>query len=89
MEHIRWTAFGIPVDQRAESAVIAWLRHQTTVYVNMKIPRVKGKLRKVRRILAEESRQLLETYRKGRPSDAACCPLQLALPQSGLKENST
>tara|TARA_R110002020_G_scaffold122560_8_gene278243 strand:+ start:190 stop:357 length:168 start_codon:yes stop_codon:yes gene_type:complete len=55
----------------------------------MKIPRVKGKLRKVRRILAEESRQLLETYRKGRPTDAASCPLQLALPQSGLKENST
>ncbi len=79
----------IPIEQRAESAVIAWLRHQTTAYENMKIPRVKGKRREVRRMLAEESRRLLETYRRGQPSDAASCPLQLALAQSGLKEKST
>ncbi|HBN74385.1 MAG TPA: DUF2293 domain-containing protein [Planctomycetaceae bacterium] len=79
----------IPIEQRAESAVIAWLRHQTTAYENMQIPRVKGKRREVRRILAEESRRLLEAYRKGQPSDAASCPLQLALTQSDLKENST
>jgi hypothetical protein len=30
----------IPVEKRAESAVIAWLRHQTTCYDNMAIPRV-------------------------------------------------
>ena len=69
----------IPIEQRAESAVIAWLRHQTTVYDNMKIARVKGKRREVRRMLAEQSRRLLETYRDGRSSDAATCPLQLAL----------
>ncbi|MEZ6128720.1 MAG: DUF2293 domain-containing protein [Planctomycetaceae bacterium] len=28
----------IPVEQRAESAVIAWMRHQTTAYDHMKIP---------------------------------------------------
>ena len=78
----------IPIEQRAESAVIAWLRHQTTAYENMKIARVKGKRREVRRMLAEESRRLLDKYRKGRPSDAASCPLQLALAQSGLKENT-
>lgn len=69
----------IPVAQRAESAVIAWLRHQTTAYDNMKIARVKGKRREVRRMLAEQSRRLLEKYRLGHESDAETCPLQQAL----------
>ena len=30
----------IPVEQRAEAAVIAWMRHQTTAYDSMAIPRV-------------------------------------------------
>lgn len=55
----------IPIERRAESAVIAWLRHQTTAYDHMKIARVKGKRREVRRMLAEQSRQLLESYRRG------------------------
>ncbi len=55
----------IPIERRAESAVIAWLRHQTTGYDNMKIPRVKGKRREVRRMLAEQSRRLLQDYREG------------------------
>jgi hypothetical protein len=79
----------IPIEQRAESAVIAWLRHQTTAYDNMKIARVKDERREVRRMLAKESRRLLEKYRKGLPADAASCPLQLALPPSGVKENTT
>jgi hypothetical protein len=33
----------IPVEQRAEAAVIAWMRHQTTGYDGMVIPRIKGK----------------------------------------------
>ena len=33
---------GIPIEQRAEAAVIAWLRHQTTAYDHMTIERVKG-----------------------------------------------
>ena len=68
----------IPVEKRAESAVIAWLRHQTTAYENMKIPRVKGKRREVRRMLAERSRRLLEKYRAGSAADPKC-PLQQAL----------
>lgn len=77
------------MERRAESAAIAWLRHQTITYDNMKIARVKGKRREVRRMLAEESRRLLETYRRGRPSDAASCPLQLALSQMQLTEITT
>ena len=79
----------IPIEKRAESAVIAWLRHQTTAYDNMKIARVKGKRREVRRMLAEESRILLDKYRKGQPADTASCPLQLTLAQSGTKGNTT
>lgn len=72
----------IPIEKRAESAVIAWLRHQTTVYDNMKIPRVKGKRREVRRMLAERSRRLLEKYRVGSATDPTC-PLQQALSNGG------
>jgi len=66
----------IPIERRAESAVIAWLRHNTTVYDNMKIPRVKGKRREVRRMLAERSRRLLERYREGHSPDGTCPLLQ-------------
>lgn len=69
----------IPIERRAESAVIAWLRHQTTAYDNMKIPRVKGKRREVRRMLAEQSRRLLQVYRDGKPVDDDVCPISLAL----------
>jgi hypothetical protein len=69
----------IPIERRAESAVIAWLRHATTAYDNMKVPRVKGKRREVRRMLAEQSRRLLEKYRAGRAVDSEVCPLQQAM----------
>lgn len=73
----------IPVEERAEAAVIAWMRHQTTAYDDMPIPRVKGARREVRRMLAERSRRLLEAYRKGDAVDAAKCPLQRALRKVG------
>lgn len=69
---------GIPVDRRAEAAVIAWLRHQTTGYDGMAIPRVKGKRREVRRMLAERSKRLLERYRQGEAVEEGC-PLRKAL----------
>lgn len=69
----------IPLEQRTSAAVIAWMRHQTTAYDQMKIARVKGKRREVRRMLADQSRRLLEKYRTGAPVDAATCPLQTAL----------
>jgi hypothetical protein len=68
----------IPIEQRAEAATIAWLRHQTTAYDEMAIARIKGERREVRRLLAEQSRRLLEKYRRGVPVDPSC-PLQIAL----------
>jgi hypothetical protein len=69
----------IPVAERAEAAVIAWLRHQTTGYDDMVIPREKGARREVRRMLAERSRRLLRQYRQDVDVDASTCPLQRAL----------
>jgi hypothetical protein len=69
----------IPIEQRAEAAVIAWMRHQTTGYDDMTIPRVKGKRREVRRLLAQRSKRLLEAYRTGAATDGLVCPLQQAL----------
>lgn len=71
----------IPVEQRAEAAVIAWMRHQTTAYDSMKIARVKGKRREVRRQLAQRSQQLLSRYRRGEPL-AEDCPLRRALTEN-------
>jgi hypothetical protein len=68
----------IPLAQRAEAAVIAWMRHQTTAYDSMKIPRVKGKRREVRRMLAQRSQELLARYRRHELSEADC-PLVKAL----------
>jgi hypothetical protein len=68
----------IPIEQRAEAAVIAWMRHQTTAYDSMPIPRVKGKRREVRRLLAERSRHVLSRYRQG-VTPLEVCPLQHAL----------
>lgn len=72
----------IPVEERAEAAVIAWMRHQTTGYDTMIIPRVKGKRREVRRMLARRSQELLSRYRKGETPDPGC-PLKKALEKSG------
>ena len=67
----------IPVEQRAEAAVIAWMRHQTTAYDSMVIPRVKGKRWEARRLLARRSQELLGRYRQGEAVGE--CPLQKAL----------
>jgi hypothetical protein len=68
----------IPVEERAEAAVIAWMRHQTTGYDGMVIPRIKGERREVRRMLAQRSRELLDRYRRGEPIPRDC-PLRKAL----------
>jgi hypothetical protein len=68
----------IPVEQRAEAAVIAWMRHKTTSYDGMAIPRVKGKRPEIRRMLARRSHDLLDGYRRGAPVPEEC-PLQKAL----------
>lgn len=68
----------IPLEQRAEAAVIAWMRHKTTSYDRMRIAKIKGERRAVRRSLALDSREILERYRRGEhvPED---CPLKKAL----------
>lgn len=68
----------IPVGQRAEAAVIAWMRHRTTAYETMKIPRIKGKRREVRRMLAQRSKEVLSRYRRGE-AVGGDCPLKTAL----------
>ncbi len=68
----------IPIEERAAHAVIAWMRHQTTAYDNMKIARIKGERRSVRRQLAQQSVELLTSYREGKEIIRSC-PLQQAL----------
>jgi hypothetical protein len=75
----------IPLEQRAEAAVIAWMRHQTTGYDSMPIPRVKGKRREVRRMLAQRSKELLARYRRGEVGGGEC-PLLKALRPGSLDE---
>ncbi len=69
----------ISIEDRAAAAVIAWLRHRTTAYDQMRIPRGRGMRREVRRKLAARSQQLLESYRQGRQIDLQRCPLAIAL----------
>jgi hypothetical protein len=77
----------IPVERRAEAAVIAWMRHQTTGYDGMVIPRAKGRRREVRRMLAQRSQELLGRYRRGEPVPEGC-PLQKALVSSTSQQAS-
>jgi hypothetical protein len=79
----------IPLEARAEAAVIAWMRHRTTAYDRMAIPRVKGKRREVRRLLAQHSKMLLDAYRAGKDADASACPLQRALSGGGALVEGT
>lgn len=69
----------IPIEERAEAAVIAWLRHQTTTYDDMTIPRVKGLRREVRRMLADRSRKVLAAHRVAAGHPATGCALCTAL----------
>jgi hypothetical protein len=62
----------IPIERQAEAAVIAWMRHSTTAYDSMVIPRVKGKRREVQRMLAARSKELLARYRRGESVQEGC-----------------
>lgn len=69
----------ISVAERAEAAVIAWMRHQTTAYDKLSIPRIKGKRREVRRELAEVSRSVLDLHRRDVPHEIRGCSLCAAI----------
>lgn len=70
-----------PLERRVEAAVLAWMRHQTTAYDSMKVARVKGARREVRRQLAEISRAVLDLHRGRVPHPPAPCPLCAAASQ--------
>jgi hypothetical protein len=74
----------IDIDRRAEAAVLAWMRHQTTGYDDMKVARIKGERRRVRQRLAERSRALLDAHRHEGPHDAASCALCRVLIEPSL-----
>ena len=61
----------ISVEERAEAATIAWMRHALSNYDNMKIARVKGERRRVRAEINAGSRKLLDAYRAGRDVPAS------------------
>jgi hypothetical protein len=69
----------IPIEERAEAAVIAWMRHETSAYDDMVIARQKGARREVRRKIAQRSRRLLDAYRRNEVVDLESCPLFLAV----------
>ncbi len=69
----------ISVTERAEAAVIAWMRHQTTAYDRLDIPRIAGKRRQVRRELAHISRLVLDQHRRNVPHGIQGCPLCTAI----------
>jgi hypothetical protein len=71
------------LEEKAELALMAWLRHQTSDYDRRQVARIKGERRAVRRQIAVQSRQLLERYRHGDMVDPATCPLQQALAGGG------
>jgi hypothetical protein len=62
----------IPVERKAEAAVIAWMRHQTTAYDSMSIAKIKGERREVRRMLAQRSKTLLARYRREESGEERC-----------------
>jgi TfoX/Sxy family transcriptional regulator of competence genes len=73
----------LSLSHKAELALLAWLRHQTSDYDRRHVARVKGERRAVRRQIAAQSRQLLERYRRGEAVVPATCPLQQALAAGG------
>jgi len=76
----------IPIEERARAAVIAWMRHQTTGYDDMKIERVRGRRREVRRELAEISRAVIDLHRSSTPhAPQACtlCTAAMRAPEAG------
>jgi hypothetical protein len=72
----------IPIEERTAAAVIAWMQHRTTGYDVMAIPRVEGKRREVRRLLARRPQELLGRYRREEPVGEDC-PARRALAADG------
>jgi hypothetical protein len=74
----------ISIEERAEAAVIAWMRHQTTGYDDMKIARVAGARREVRRELAQISRAVIDLHRRDTPHAPHACTLCTAVDEATM-----
>jgi hypothetical protein len=79
----------ISIEERAEAAVIAWMRHQTTGYDDMRIDRVAGRRREVRRELAQVSRALLDVHRRDVPHAGQVCTLCRAIARAPVASRTT
>ncbi len=83
----------IPIHERAEAVVIAWMWYQTNAYDQMAIKRIKGKHRETKRLLAEASWRLLESIAEGSrfQPPIACCngrwPPLLGTREAGIDLN--
>lgn len=75
-----------PLEGRAEAAVIAWMRDETTAYDDMKVERIKGRHREVRRGLADVSRAVLDLHRRDVPHVLEACALCAAVVAGVTKE---
>jgi len=69
----------ISIEERARAALLAWMRHQTTSYDQLKIERVRGRRREVRRELAELSLAVLDLHRSNTPHAPHGCTLCTAV----------
>jgi hypothetical protein len=74
----------IPIERRAAAAVIAWMRHHTTAYDQMTVPKKKGSRRELRRLLAARSQLLLSRYRLDSDGSTDICPLRSSLLRLGM-----
>ena len=74
----------IPVERRAEAAVICRLRHHTPAYDSLKIPGGKRERGAVRQHLPHSSRHLVDQYRR-RAAPGENCPLRAALASSSSR----
>ena len=78
----------IPIERRAEAAVMAWLRHQASDYDERDIARVRGERREVRREIAAEHRALLARHRAREAHPARGCVICEAAPVGNVSDPS-
>lgn len=74
----------VTLEDKAAMAVMAWMRHKTSAYDSLSVPRIKGARRELRRKIARQSEGILNKYRRGDKIDISTCPLYRALTQQGF-----
>lgn len=74
----------VSLEDKAAMAVMAWMRHQTSNYDSIAVPRIKGARRELRRQIAHQSERILGAYRRGDRIDTKTCALYKALQKTGI-----